>query len=222
MADDYVPKYLAGGGLDTGDAGNIAQYYRLMGGGGGQRDNIAQALMAQQQQPQSVAPSGSQVPAPTPGMSPAMSFMLGNMVRAQQAQGIAPPDWYNQLVASSPKEVYGPYGGGAMGQPQIPSGYNAFSGAGLPPTNIGQGGLTPPGGGDQFAGGGMPYNPPPQQTPFQERFQGGNDFRSLTGPSETFDRRFPDPGGGFQGGSSTAPYPGYGPLPSYMNPNPGS
>jgi hypothetical protein len=29
----YTPKYLPGGGLDPNDPGNIAQYYRLMGGG---------------------------------------------------------------------------------------------------------------------------------------------------------------------------------------------
>jgi hypothetical protein len=29
----YTPKYLPGGGLDPNDPGNIAEYYRLMGGG---------------------------------------------------------------------------------------------------------------------------------------------------------------------------------------------
>jgi hypothetical protein len=91
-------------------------------------------------------------------MSPSMSMALGNMVRAQQAQGIPPPDWYNQMVGNFYSNniqggVQGPYGGGAMGQPQISSDYNAFSGPGLPPANIG-GGLTGPGGGSDFFGGG--------------------------------------------------------------------
>jgi hypothetical protein len=80
-----------------------------------------------------------------------------------------------------------------MSQPQIPSGYNAFSGAGLPPTNIGGGGLASGGyGGSDFFGGGTPQQP--QQTPFQQRFQGAPD-PSLTGPSENFDTRFPGGGG---------------------------
>jgi hypothetical protein len=127
------------------------------GGGDAQRNSIAQTLMQQPQQ----ASSGGQVQysAPGPASVPAgytppgdnsdiPAALLGRMSptdialfrRAQQGQAI-------------PTGVAGPYGGGAMGQPQIPSEYNAFSGAGLPPANIG-GGLTGPGGGSDFFGGG--------------------------------------------------------------------
>jgi hypothetical protein len=154
-----------------------------------QRDNIANAMMPQQ------ALSGGTIQYSAPG--PASTQPLQSDAQ-YMSMGMSPTDimLYKQVMAGHqiPIGVYGPYGGGAMGQPQIPSGYNAFSGAGLPPTNIGGGGLTPPGGGNQFAGGGMPYNPPPQPTPFQERFQGAPD-PSLTGPSENFNTRFPGGGG---------------------------
>jgi hypothetical protein len=137
------------------------QWVAAQGGGGAQASPAPAAPQpaAAPAAPQpAAAPSASQVPAPTPGMSPSMSMALGNMVRAQQAQGIAPPDWYNQMVGDFYSNnalggVQGPYGGGAMGQPQISSDYNAFSGPGLPPANIG-GGLTGPGGGSDFFGGG--------------------------------------------------------------------
>jgi hypothetical protein len=129
------------------------------GGGDAQRNSIAQTLMQQPQQ----ASSGGQVQysAPGPASVPAgyappgdnsdiPAALLGRMSptdialfrRAQQGQAI-------------PTGVAGPYGGGAMGQPQIPAA-GSFTGAGLPPTNIGQGGLTPPGAGSGFAGGGSP------------------------------------------------------------------
>jgi hypothetical protein len=157
-----------------------------------QRDSIAGALMPTQ------ALSGGTIQYSAPG--PASTQPLKSDAEYMQ-MGMSPTDimLYKRVMAGQqiPTGVYGPYGGGAMGQPQIPSGYNAFSGAGLPPTNIGQGGLTPPGGGSQFAGGGMPYNPPPpppQQTPFDARFQGAPD-PSLRGPSEDFNTRFPGGGG---------------------------
>jgi hypothetical protein len=146
---------------------DMLQFNTIRAGQGGdaQRNSIAQTLMQQPQQ----ASSGGQVQysAPGPASVPAgyappgdnsdiPAALLGRMSptdialfrRAQGGQAI-------------PTGVYGPYGGGAMGQPQIPSGYNAFSGAGLPPTNIGGGGLTDPGAGSGFFGGGLPYNPPP-------------------------------------------------------------
>jgi hypothetical protein len=179
-----------------------------------QRNNIASAMMPQQ------ALSGGTVQYSAPHEASSQPLQSDAQY---MAMGMSPTDimLYKQVMAGHqiPIGVYGPYGGGAMGQPQIPSGYNAFSGAGLPPTNIGGGGLASGGyGGSDFFGGGTPQQP--QQTPFQQRFQGAPD-PSLTGPSETFDTRFP--GGG---GTSVVPGggdSGVGGYPrSWMDPNPGS
>jgi hypothetical protein len=153
-----------------------------------QRDNIANAMMPQQ------ALSGGTVQYSAPG-APSSQPLKSDAEYMQM--GMSPTDimLYKRVMAGQqiPTGVAGPYGGGAMGQPQIPSGYNAFSGAGLPPTNIGGGGLASGGyGGSDFFGGGTPQQP--QQTPFQQRFQGAPD-PSLTGPSENFDTRFPGGGG---------------------------
>jgi hypothetical protein len=153
-----------------------------------QRDNIANAMMPQQ------ALSGGTVQYSAPG-APSSQPLKSDAEYMQM--GMSPTDimLYKRVMAGQqiPTGVAGPYGGGAMSQPQIPSGYNAFSGAGLPPTNIGGGGLASGGyGGSDFFGGGTPQQP--QQTPFQQRFQGAPD-PSLTGPSENFDTRFPGGGG---------------------------
>jgi hypothetical protein len=130
------------------------------GGGGAdaQRNAIAQALMPTQ------ALSGGTIQYSAP-RAPSSQPLLSDA--EYMAMGASPTDimLFKQVMAgkSVPTGVAGPYGGGAMGQPQIPSGYNAFSGAGLPATNIGQGGLTDPGAGGAFAGGGMP--PPSSRAP---------------------------------------------------------
>jgi hypothetical protein len=208
---------------------DMAAFNTAMGKAGGGRDQLAGMMAGQPQQ----ALSGGAVQYSTPGAPTGVAPQAGNAdIPADLLARMSPTDIALFRKASQgqaiPTGVAGPYGGGAMGQPQIPSGYNAFSGAGLPPANIG-GGLYGGGyDGSQFFGGGSPYTQAPQQpqsTPFGDRFKGGNDFRSLTGPSETFDNRFPDPGGGGYGGSSVQPGGGSGVggyPPSWMNPNPGS
>lgn len=59
MAEAYTPKYLPGGGLDQNDPGNIAQYNRLMGGGGtGVGGGGAQTFTPDAPQPAAPAWSG--------------------------------------------------------------------------------------------------------------------------------------------------------------------
>jgi hypothetical protein len=137
-----------------------------------QRDNIANAMMPQQ------ALSGGTVQYSAPG-APSSQPLKSDAEYMQM--GMSPTDimLYKRVMAGQqiPTGVAGPYGGGAMGQP----------------TNIGGGGLASGGyGGSDFFGGGTPQQP--QQTPFQQRFQGAPD-PSLTGPSENFDTRFPGGGG---------------------------
>lgn len=206
---------------------DMMQFNQTMAGAGGGRDQLAQQMAQQPQQ----ALSGGTVQYSTPTAPTGVPAQADNSdIPASLLARMSPSDIALFRQASQgkaiPTGVAGPYGGGAMGAPQIPSGYNAFSGAGLPPTNIGQGGLTDPGAGGAFAGGGMPYNPPPpppQQTPFQQRFYGAPD-PSLTGPSETFGGRFPDPGGGYGGSSNQPRDPGGFPYwsPSYQQESPGS
>jgi hypothetical protein len=173
-----------------------------------QRDNIANAMMPQQ------ALSGGTVQYSTPGAPTGVAPQAGNAdIPADLLARMSPTDIALFRKASAgqaiPTGVAGPYGGGAMGQPQIPSGYNAFSGAGLPPTNIGQGGLTPPSAGDTFAGGGSvgggggggvpyPYVQGPYPMPNVNNPNWGSYDIPFTGHS--FDERFP--GGG---GSSVVP-----------------
>jgi hypothetical protein len=154
------------------------------------RNGIAQALMPQQ------ALSGGQVQYSTPTAPTGVASQPGNAdIPPELLARMSPTDimLFRQASAGQaiPTGVAGPYGGGAMGQPQVPSGYNAFSGAGLPPTNIGGGGLTPPGAGDAFAGGGTtaPQSPPPQSdqpADFNSRF--GN--WGLVAPPGYFDKTF--------------------------------
>jgi hypothetical protein len=120
-----------------------------------QRDNIANAIMQQPTQ----ALSGGTVQYSTPTAPTGVAAQADNSdIPASLLARMSPTDIALFRRASSgqsiPTGVSGPYGGGAMGQTQVPSGYNAFSGAGLPPTNIGGGGLTDPGIGSTFAGGG--------------------------------------------------------------------
>jgi hypothetical protein len=150
------------------------------------------------------------------------------------AMGMSPTDimLYKQALQGKPipTGVAGPYGGGAMGQPQISSGYNPFSGAGLAQDFKGGQGLYGGGydGSSFFGGGSNPYSPQQQQTPFQQRFQGAPDtpfdqrFQGAPYTGQDFNERFPG-GGGSGSVPYQEPYNGGGYLlPSYMNPNPGS
>jgi hypothetical protein len=156
--------------------GDIMQFRQALaasqgGGADAQRNSIAQTLMQQPQQ----ALSGGTVQYSTPTAPTGVAPQPGNAdIPPELLARMSPTDIALFRRASAgyaiPTGVAGPYGGGAMGQPQIPSGYNAFSGAGLPPANIG-GGLTAPGGGSDFAGGGSPSAPPtkpyyPDYSPF--------------------------------------------------------
>jgi hypothetical protein len=205
---------------------DMMTFNQTMAGAGGGRDQLAQTMAQQPQQ----ALSGGTVQYSTPTAPTGVPAQADNSdIPASLLARMSPSDIALFRQASQgkaiPTGVAGPYGGGAMGAPQIPSGYNAFSGAGLPATNIGQGGLYGGGygGSDFFGGGGNPYAPQPQQTPFQQRFQGAPD-PSLTGPSETFGGRFPDPGGGYGGSSNQPRDPGGFPYwsPSYQQESPGS
>jgi hypothetical protein len=161
-------------------------------GGGGlapqadaQRNAIAQQMMPQQ------ALSGGTVQYSTPTAPTGVAPQPGNAdIPPELLARMSPTDIMLFRRASAgqaiPTGVAGPYGGGAMGQPQVPSGYNAFSGAGLP-GYAGGTGLTPPGAGDTFAGGGgAPPPPPPPPADFNSRF--GN--WGLVAPPGYFDSTF--------------------------------
>jgi hypothetical protein len=177
------------------------------GGADAQRNNIAQAMMPQQ------ALSGGQVQYSQPSAPTGVAPQPGNAdIPPELLARMSPQDimLFRQASAGQaiPTGVAGPYGGGAMGQPQIPSGYNAFSGAGLPATNIGQGGLYGGGyGGNDFFGGGNfaqyrpPQNPNPSQTETPSQF-GGPDT-NLYGFPGSGQLGSMDPFGGYNWGGNT-------------------
>jgi hypothetical protein len=192
---------------------DMMTFNQTMAGAGGGRDQLAQQMAQQPQQ----ALSGGTVQYSTPTAPTGVPAQADNSdIPASLLARMSPTDIMLFRQASQgkaiPTGVAGPYGGGAMGAPQIPSGYNAFSGAGLPPANIG-GGLYGGGyGGADFfggggGGGGGGGSTPAQPSPLDEAAWPYGPFK---GPSETFDSRFPDPGGGFNGGTSTQPYGGGG------------
>jgi hypothetical protein len=188
---------------------DMMQFNQTMGAAGGGRDQLAQTMAQQPQQ----ALSGGTVQYSTPTAPTGVPAQADNSdIPASLLARMSPTDIALFRQASQgkaiPTGVAGPYGGGAMGAPQIPSGYNAFSGAGLPPANIG-GGLYGGGygGSDFFGSGGVakqqPTQPPQSRSSTETPSQFGGPDTNLYGFPGSGQLGSMDPFGNYQGPGNT-------------------